>query len=391
MGCWGIRLFVIAAFTTTSFLDAKNPEKAKTRDPRQLSVIVADFDGTIGHNVGYYTLRRVANPEVVGTFMTGISGLPEEVHVPVADFEGNVGPRIGQLIGNLDARGYFVPKPSLEPVELSNGERIIPGLYYLDPQSGYSNFRPPAAGEPGHLISDVKQKIRSKIPFLLDGWALLSAAMDPRFKDRLRAAILTLRGQEATETAEAIGLIQKSSGQGKNDWPEQAFVNLTHPDNYEFSGWKPNYLQHLYDELAERVIHDSATPHFLVMIENDRKQLKVIDEMFTHLANRGVFSNGVCPILVNLVEPEVFANPDGLNWDVSPLQQITKMSRVTVYWPGRRVERTDNLGRVFELTLGLSPAEATTTLNGYAQNKLMCSHALVLAGTKKVSGKGTKK
>lgn len=380
MGFLGTRLIVLAALSTTVFLEAKAPNP--TRDPRQLSVFVADFDGTVGHNVGNYRLRRVYNPEVVSSFFTGISGLPEEIQVPVADFEGNVGPRIGQLIGKLDERGYFVPSTSLEPVQLSNGEKIVPGLYFLDPQSSYREFRPPAAGEKSYLVNEVKNKIKAKTPFLLDAYAFLSASMNPQFKHRLRSAILTMRGHEAQEMGEAFNAMQKALNQGKNDWPEQAFVNLTHPDYYEFSASKSKYLQHLYDELAERVIHDTSTPHFLVMFENDRKQLKAVDEMFTHLANRGIFSNPVVPILVNLVEPEVFANPDGFNWDVTPLQRITKMSRVTVYWPGRRVERTDALARVFELSLGLTPTEAAKTLNQFGNNKLMCSHALLLAGVR---------
>jgi hypothetical protein len=55
--------------------------------------------------------------------------------------------------------------------------------------------------------------------------------------------------------------------------------------------------------------------------------------------------------------------PDGHDWDRLPMREITKMSRVTVYWPGQKVERSNKLSRVLELTLGLTTAQADAILN----------------------------
>jgi hypothetical protein len=374
-----VRIILALALVSPAMLLAKKEKETEAvakRDPRQLSVLVADFDGTVGKNVGNYRLRRIFNPEHVAPFFQSMSGLPAEIEVPVADFEGNVGPRIGMRIGKLDDNGHFVPSTSLDPIKLSNGTTVIPGLYYLDPQSSYVEMRTPENGGKSHLVSNIQQKIRKKEPFLLDAYAFLSATMVNKYKDRVKGAILTMRGHKSEEMQKAFTTIQKANHQGVNDWPLPAFVNLTNPDNFEFSFSKAKYLRHLYDELADRVIQDTTTPHYLFMFENDREHLKRIDEMFISLANRGVFSNPVVPVLVNLVEPEVFANPDGISWDELPMKQVTKMSRVTVYWPGR-VERTDDMSRVFELSLGLSPTASKKLLAQYSKSNLMCKDAIL--------------
>lgn len=361
-------LLIFCSLQAESF--AKSQYK---RDPRQLTIVVSDLDGTITHNLGNYWLKRVVDPTSAHPFFNGLSGLPLEIAVPVNDFEGNTGPRIGKRIGHLGANGHFIPSTSLEPVELSNGQVIIPGYYYLDPTS-FREFREPPPGQESYLLERLGEKIRSKRPFLLDGFRFLAIAMKKEYQDRMRAAILTMQGAHPRDMREFFLTLGKELDLGEVELAEEAVVNLHHHEFGEFSHSKSNYHQTLFDFLAKRVMQDHSTPHFLVHVENSREMIRETDKLFTRLANRGVLSNPVVPILVNMVEPEVFANPDGVDWDVIPMAEKTKMSRVTIYWPGR-VERSNDLGRVLEVTLGLSPAEAKQMLLGQ-RSKYFCPHIL---------------
>jgi hypothetical protein len=377
---WGSlvwRVFGVGA-VSFCFLNLQGVYASQVRDPRQLAVMVADFDGTVAHNVGNYILRRVGQPESVSPFFR-ISSLPEEVSVPVHDFEGNVGPRIGKRIGRIDERGRFTPSTSLEPVQLSNGETIVPGYYYVDLQTSFREFRPRGKQDEGFLIDAVEKKLTQNEPFLLDAFGFLSVSLKKEYRDRVRGAILTMRGHESAEMKAMFDKLRTRFKLGAMDWPLEAFVNLTNPSFYEFGFSKTKYLERLYNELADRVMQDATTPHYLVMFENDRSHLRDIDELFQKLSNQGVFANPVVPVLVNLVEQPVFENPDGVDWNRSPMQQVTKMSRVAIYWPGK-IERTNRLSRVHELVLGVSSEEAEKLMQSTQQNKLVCSDLLVGGG-----------
>lgn len=327
----------------------------QARDPRQLTLMVADFDGTLGLNVGHFRLRRVAHIEAVAPFFKGMV-LPEEIRVPVHDFEGNVGPQIAKRIGRLDEHGRFIPSTSLDPVTLSNGDVVIPGYYYFDLQTSLVEFRPPPEGQESYFVKAIDEKLKKKTPFLLDAFPLFVAAMDPKYQDHVSGVMLTMRGHLPAEGRQVVNRLASRMGLPKQDWPDEAFVNLSNPDFYEFGFSKTRYLERAFEELSDRVMADKSVPHYLVVFENDRKYLKHVDTLFKSLANRGVFSSPVIPVLVNLVEDAVLNQPDGQTWTTSPMQQIIKWSRVTVYWPNR-VERSDDIGRVLELSLGMSSGQ----------------------------------
>lgn len=348
---------------------------AVTRDPRQATLLISDFDGSLAKNVGNIRLKRVSTIETASAFFTSISNLPTEIAVPVDDFEGNVGPQISKRLGHIREGGKFIPSASLDPILLSNGQTIIPGYYYLDPQESYADFRPGQDGV-NPLIQALEEKFSKKEAFLLEAFLFLSLATAPEYRDRIIPAILTMRGHSPEEMKEAIQYLLKKLKLPKIDWRNESFANLTHPDFIEFNYSKVNYLKRAYHELANRVIVDRSTPHFLILMENDRKFLKETDALFLALSHQGTFANPVVPILVNLVEPEVFRNPDGLDWDRLPMQQITKSARVSIFWPDR-VERTDKLSRVLELILQKPTKEAVKMLQSLQKTPFVCASELI--------------
>lgn len=371
-------LGIFLCLQSSQLISKPTDAPAFNRDPKQLVMMIADFDGSLTHNVGNYRVRRPSRLDGNFLFFRPVTNLPEEIQVPVHDYEGNVGPQIAKRLGKLDERGNFIPSTSLEPITLSNGQTIIPGHYYFDFQSSMREFSQVPQGEPGYLLTAVEEKIKKKEPFLLEGFPLFSVAMRKEYEDRVKGAVLTMRGHDPEEMRTAFGRIQKKLKlQEASNWPDEAFVNLSHPDFFEFAGSKVRYLERMFDELSDRVIVDKTTPHFLVMLENDRQHIADIDKLFTRLANRGVFSSPVVPVLVNLVEQQVLNAPDGHDWDRLPMREITKMSRVTVYWPGQKVERSNKLSRVLELTLGLTTAQADAILNDPSRTALQCDKAIL--------------
>jgi hypothetical protein len=348
---------------------------AAERDARQLTHIVSDLDGTVAHNLGHFRVRRAATLQSVTPFFHGISSLPEEVLVPTDDFEGNVGWQIKKRLGRLDERGQFIPSTSVKEIVLSNGQTIIPAYYYLDSQTGFREFRERQDGGPSYFVDSIQRKIQKKDPFLLEGFNFLSAALQRKFSSRVQTSFLTMRGNGYEEWSEGLSLILKAMKLQPVEWPPEAFANLSHPDFYEFGLSKTRYLESLFGELSNRMMTVKKTPHFLVFLENDRHYLKNIDTLFKSLANRGVFANPVVPILVNYVEEEVLRNPNGIDWDRSPMQVMERMSKVTIYWPGQ-IERTDKIERVLELTLGITEPEAKGLLKKNSKSPLSCKQLL---------------
>ncbi len=388
---WGSAKFYLQCFLTVAFVlcstafpqkSKSNPPASKTavsqtRDPRQLTVMVTDFDGTLAHNVGYYVVRRFARTEPHSTLFQSVpTSLPLEVKIPIHDFEGNIGPQISKRLGKVDETGHFTPSTSLEPVRLSNGESLIPGYYYFDRQLSLREFSPPEGGDPSYLVTAIKEKLKSQKPFLLDAFPIFSVALRKEFQNRVSGVALTYRGHAPEEMGTAFGLLQKAMEMDGKALSREAFVNLSHPDFAEFSASKGRYIELLINELTTRVMADKTTPHFVVVFENDRKHLAELHRTFEKLSARGVFANPVVPILANLVEREVLENPDGHDWDRVPMREVTKMSRVTVYWPDR-VERHPELSKILEITLGMSPEEAQKTFHALDKHPLKCSDEII--------------
>lgn len=377
MGQVYLRRAKIYLYTASLLFLVAFPALAK-RDPRQISWFVSDIDGTITKNVGHFVLRRVGQMESVTPFFHGMH-LPETVRVPVYDYEGNLGPQIAKRIGRLDEKGRFIASTSLDPITLSNGETIIPGYYYFDPQLSFQEFYPNPHGE-SFFVSAIKEKIENKEQFLLEGYALFAASMHARFADRTVHSLLTKRAHEFEEYTPGFEMLSAATGLPWRKLPPEAYASLSHPDFFEFSGVKSNYLQRGNYELSDRPMTDMSTPHYLVMIENDRKHLRDIDTLFKRLGNRGLFKSPVVPILVNVVEDEVLQAPDGHDWDRSPMHEVSKMSRVTIYRPGR-VERSNDISKVLELTLDISAEEAKKLLADARKTPFFCKN-LLLAGAK---------
>jgi hypothetical protein len=337
-------------------------------DPKQMSLFVVDLDGTLFHNLGAYRVRLMPDPGVPGLGL--MSGMPNEIEVPVQDFEGASGLRIRDLLGHF-AQNRFVMSASIDEITLSNGQKIRPGYYYLDPVDSFIEFR---SHQP-ILEKRVDEKLKSKTPFLLEAAAFVAATFSELYSAHLRGVILTRRGHAGTEMQKVLHKVRDAMGWGTVNWAPEAFVNLSHPDQFRFGGSKNRFIHDANEDLSNRMMTNFTTPHFLVVLENDRKLIEGLGKQMANIADRGVFSNPVVPILVNMVEPDVFQNANGIDWDRSALETYKPTARVTVYWPGRPPERTDNLARVFELTLGKSPADATALYESYI-NSFWCRNLL---------------
>lgn len=347
-------------------------------DPRQRTLFIFDLDGTLFLNIGCFRLKRVK--QIESPMFPNISGLPEEICVPVQDYEGNVGPRIGSKLvhGRRDENGKFILGMAQDPVTLSNGETIVPAFYYLDPEISYEEFRSTSKDpKDGYLYRAVEQALKEKKKFLLESYAYFAAVFSKQFENHLEGVGLTMRGHSPEELKATVELIRDHQKLGKRDWKLNASVNLTNPKFLEFNESKKDYLTKLYYELSERMMTNTKTPHFMVVFENSRKHIKDISELFEKLASSGVGSQRVIPILVNAVEPEVFANPSPRGWDESPLTVTEKMSRVSVYWPNQ-IERTEDMMRVFELSLGMSLEKARSFVHQvFENNPYSCSNWLI--------------
>ena len=340
-------------------------QKIQNRDPRQLTTFVMDFDGTLAKNMGHYVLVRV--DEVRDGFFPDVSGLPKTIRVPIDDYEGEVGLRIRDHIGSRDELGRFIHGPTLKPVTLSNGQQVVPGYYYFDPERSYEEFRTPGKPENGFLVQALRDKHLSNEPYLMEAAPFLAAALDSKspFKSRTRAMISTMAGRDPAEGVLWINrMFKQALGIQATTIPQEAIVNLNHWMFSEFGKSKKRFLTELYKEKSERVIQNFETPHYLVFFENNRRFIRETHTLFRHLANRGEFAYPVVPILVNLVEPEVFAHPYGFDWDRSSTEFGEKMYRVTMYLPGQEIH-SDHLPWVFEVTLGVSPDEANALYNKY--------------------------
>ncbi len=346
------------------------------RDPRQVSVFVSDFDGTFARNLANVKVKLGLFPGIPGLGV--YSGLPKIVYVPEHDFDGNTGARIRDLLGRYNGLKFII-KASVDEIELQNGSTIRPGYYYVDPNDMFEEFFSTENGEDGHLINNIRMMITGGKRFLLEGSAFVGSTFSQQQSELLKLVILTKRGHSSQEMRYALNFLSKYYGWGEVDHSDSSYVNLSHPDFAEFSMNKEVYLQALYDELSQRTIRNKSTPHFLVYFENDRSAIFEAQKKLKNLGQRGLYANPVVPVLINLVEPEVFNSPHGLDWDRSRLQTFEPMWRVNIYWP-ERTETTNNLARVFELTLNLSPKKAKAHYREYENTSWCCN---ILAKAKK--------
>jgi len=373
MGRWFAALIWLCGIATTSVTALSAPKKVDvpSRDPNQISFFISDFDGSFAHNLGHYIVRLALFPGMPG--LGGFSQLPEVVEVPVHDWEGNVGPRIRDLLGHYN-QGHFVPSAALEEITLSNGQKIIPGYYFRDHVDLFREFLPVRTPQDGYLHRRIIEKLESKEPFLLEAAAFVATAYSEKYQDRLGGAILTMRGHSSEEMRFAMNKIRDHFKWGSVDWPKEAYINLRNPEFSEYAASKARFVREFFNSLTQRMMANKQTPHYMVVLENDRHHLAELHKTMAALSNNGVFANPVVPILVNLVEPEVFSRPGGINWDRSALETSEKMFRVTVFW-GNKIEETNNLARVFELTLGQTPEEALRTYKR-AKNDYWCRDLL---------------
>lgn len=369
-------VFFTVVMCSTSFARPKLVQtlaaKPVPRDPRQLSVVISDFDGTFASGIGGYWLRLYPNPGLPG--FGSFSGLPEWILVPPEDYDGELGPRIGELLGEFNA-GRFEPSGAVEEILLSNGERIRPAFYYLDPVESYAEFRPAPEGEPDPMHRALNDKIESGEAFLMDAAPFIAATFAKEFQDRLRGVFLTKRGLKPEQFAASINHVGRTMGWGEVEWTKEASVNLHHPDFVQYGGSKERYLNSLFTDLSSRVMKDFATPHFMAFLENDRGFLAQLDHRFRGISNAGVFANPVVPILVRLLPQDVLDHPQGIDWNRSRLESNPKQYRVSIYWPNE-VEETDSLSRVFEVLLGLEPADAKALYDSYLSS-YFCTNALM--------------
>ena len=385
MGRWGAvyRIFIVALLSSFPQAFAKSDTTTSARDLNQVSIIVSDFDGSFAHNLGHYVVRLAPNPGMPG--LGEFSGLPDKILVPVHDYEGNVGPRVRDLLGHFN-QGQFIPSAALDEITLSNGQKIIPGYYYVDPVDTFREFRPRATVDESILLQRVKEKLDKNEPFLLEAAAFVGAAHAQEFQHRLIGAMLTMRGHSPKEMQASMNMIRDRMEWGPVEWALEAYINLTHPQFSEFGQSKERFVRELFNSLAQRMMQDFSTPHFLVVLENDRRYLAGLKKTMHALSTNGVYANPVVPILVSLVEPEVHAVPNGVDWDRSALETAEKTYRVTVFW-GSKIEETDNLARVFELTLGQTPQEARATYKKYV-NSFWCRDLLTNSQGKQVRKAG---
>ena len=190
--------------------------------------------------------------------------------------------------------------------------------------------------------------------------------------------ILTMRRHDASEWILALDKLAEHFKWGKRDLAPKAMVNLTHHDFLPYGGSKGRYLQDLYLHISNINIDMSHhnVPHFLVMFENDfDKHLDEIHLKFRELSGAGLFKNPVVPILVDLLEPEVFDRRAGIDWRASSLQTNEKRARVQIYWGPGNIEYSNNLALVFERTLGLKPEEAMALFQKY-ENPYLCRNLM---------------
>lgn len=367
---------MVMALVASSAWGRSEGRKIPARDPNQLSIILSDFDGTFAFNLGHYVVKRADFPGMPGLGV--YRNLPDEIAIPVHDWEGDVGPRIrdrlGHYVWNSNGSNRFVPSASLDEITLSNGQKIIPAYYYRDPVSTFREFMAVAHPADGHLNQLLTQKLESTEPFLLESAPFVGATFADEYKDRLKGGFLTMRA----DTPGLLLLAHRLRDHfqwGTRNWESEAVIALNDPTYSEFGRSKGRAVREIYQSLTQRMMVIKDTPHFLVILENDRHHLGELHKVMSGLSTNGVFMNPVVPILVNLVEPEVFAHPGGIDWDQSRLETPDKMYRVSVYW-GNQIETTDNLARVFELVLSQTPEQATATYRRYV-NPYWCRDLLL--------------
>jgi hypothetical protein len=252
----------------------------------------------------------------------------------------------------------------------------VPGYYYLDENRSLDEFGR-STNKSDSLSTQAAEKLKSGEKFLEAAFPFFTLAHNPKYAGMFIPIVLTKRGGPSEDMQRFFEKVTTHLDLPLSKMPNEAFVNLTHPDFYEFGQSKIPYLQRAYRELSQRTMATFNTPHFLIVFENDRQQLMAIEELFRGLANRGVFANPVVPVLVNLVEAEIMERPNGVDWNRSPVETGREMARVNIYWPDR-IERTGDIERVFSLVLN----EESKARYARNSNSLMCAGAISGGGSK---------
>jgi hypothetical protein len=347
----GLVLALVTGFGATA-----QTETPPQRDPNQKIILISDGDDTFW--TGLNNFRVFLSPDAGMPGLGRVRSLAQWVDVPVQDYEVPTGLRIMDKLGHYNSVGKFIQGAITDEIKLSNGQVLRPGFYTTQPVGTFREFRPGAAGSEGHVMAAVNEKLQSNTPFLLEASRVLRLFFHPDFADRILAFLLSKRGNPRRELARAINAIRDHENWGSRDWKHQQNVLLSHESSDRYAQSKVNFLNGALHELSRVVMASKAVPHYLVMLENDPAQLREINQAFEQFANNAVFANPVVPILVNLAEPDVLARPGGYDWSRSAAEVPEKWHRVTVYGHNGVREYSNNLLRVLELILGVSPAEA---------------------------------
>jgi hypothetical protein len=353
---------VFSSFNSDSFSDTAQAKKIGENTGRKVAFI-SDVDGTFLKNIRNIILFRTTTPSALGP---NLESMPEIVRVPINDFEGNTGPQIRKRIGHLADNDRFIPSSSQTPITLSNGQIIVPAYYYKLDQQSYSELRtqPGVKFKNGSLAKALLAADSESRKYLLESAIFVSLAYSEQYQDLIHAFFLTMAGHDPEEMKYSFEtLIRDRLNWGSRSLPKQAYPNLNHETFSEYGRSKISFIQSAYYQLTETVNQDRDHPHYLVIWENDRDWLREIDRKLQDMVMSGKFSYPVVPILINLVEPEVFNMPDGFSWTRNPDAVFQRMSRVTIYEPGKPLQRSDDLAHVLSLILAKPYKEASALLN----------------------------
>ncbi|MBS1959885.1 MAG: hypothetical protein JST80_10460 [Bdellovibrionales bacterium] len=343
-------------------------------DKNQKVYIFSDFDRTIGNDLGNYIIDLLPNPGFEG--LGNYSGLVSSAEVTQWEYEGATNRnRIRDLLGSV-FRGQPAPFGAFEPIKLESGATIIPALYQLDPIRGMTQFRPPVSGKPedGFLYQAIVKNFEKQIPFLMDAAPYIALSFSDRFpKGRVKPLIVTMAGRSGSEVALSMNYVAQQLKWGPNQFQAQSAINLSNPNEaYQWAKSKSRVLTEVYKQLSNTHMQDHSVPHYLIVLENDTKQIEDLTKTMRNLAHSGVGANPVVPILVNLDEPELMNMYGQQSYLASSLETAEVKHRVTIFGDLNKIEYSENLARPLELAFGLDSKEALQLFKSY-DSPIRCS------------------